>query len=156
MELITILVLLIELLLNFTETLRMYPPVPTLTRMANSDYRVPNTDVIIKRGMNVMMSTYAIQRDPDIYKNPEEFNPERFDQKEVGQRHPCSFTSFGEGPRICIGARFGMMQAKVGLVSLLRNFKFSVSEKTEIPMKMHQFSVLIMPQDDIHLKVERV
>lgn len=49
-----------------------------------------------------------------------------------------------------------MIQAKVGLVALLRSFRFSLSEKTEIPVKLHKFAFLIMPEDDIHLKVEKV
>ena len=100
--------------------------------------------------------TISIQMDPQIYPNPEEFDPHRFDKEKVGQRHPCAFLPFGQGPRICIGERFGMIQAKVGLVALLRSFRFSLSEKTEVPVKLHKFAFLIMPEDDIHLKVERV
>lgn len=138
------------------ETLRKYPPVPTLTRRANRNYKIPDTEVVVKKGTMVLIPALSIQMDPEIYENPEEFNPHRFDKDAIGQRHPCSFIAFGEGPRICIGARFGMVQAKIGILSLLTSFKFSLSEKTEVPIKMHKFAVLLMPEDDIHLKVERI
>lgn len=134
----------------------MYPPVPTLTRKANRDYKVPESGALIKKGVSVLIPIRSIQMDPEIYENPEEFNPHRFDKDVAGKRHICAFTSFGEGPRICIGARFGMIQAKVGLVSLLTRFCFSLSEKTEVPIKMHRFAALLMPRDDIHLKVEPI
>ena len=49
-----------------------------------------------------------------------------------------------------------MIQAKVGLVALLKNFMFSLSDKTDVPLQLDKLAALIMPKDDIHLKVERV
>ncbi|RZC42913.1 p450 domain containing protein, partial [Asbolus verrucosus] len=66
----------------------------------------------------------------------EKFDPERFSEENRSSRHHYAHLPFGEGPRMCIGMRFGLMQAKVGLTSLLRNFKFTVSKKTQEPLKM--------------------
>lgn len=104
----------------------------------------------------VFIPAISIQMDPTLYPDPETFDPERFEKEEVGKRHPCAYLPFGEGPRICIGLRFGVMQAKIGLVSLLKDFKFSPSAKTEVPIIMDKFSLALMPRDDIHLKVERI
>ena len=127
-----------------------------LTRVAHKDYTFPGCQVPIKKGMRVILPIVAIQMDPEYYPNPEVFDPHRFDKEEVGKRHPCAFASFGQGPRICIGERFGMIQAKVGLVALLKNFKFSLSDKTDVPLQLDKLAALIMPKDDIHLKVEKV
>ncbi len=67
-----------------------------------------------------------------------------------------SFHRFGDGPRNCIGLRFGLMQTKISLIQLLINFKFSPSPKTPIPMVMHYTSVVMSPRDDMHLKVENL
>lgn len=94
--------------------------------------------------------------DPDLYPNPDVFDPNRFDKEVMSKAHPCSFMPFGEGPRICIGLRFGMMQAKIGLVALLSKFTFSLSDETEVPVVMNKFSNILMPRNDIHLKVEKI
>ena len=60
---------------------------------------------------------------------PEVFRPERFDPEEVLKRNSIAWLPFGDGPRNCIGMRFGKMQSYVGLVSLLKDYKFSVSKK---------------------------
>lgn len=111
---------------------------------------------MIKKGQMVFIPAMAIQMDPEIYPEPEVFDPHRFDKDVIGKRPSCAFLAFGDGPRICIGARFGMLQAKVGLAALLSNFTFSLSDKTEVPIQMNMFASLLMPKDDIHLKIERV
>lgn len=93
--------------------------------------------------------------DPKYYKDPEEFRPERFESKEVANRPSCAYLPFGEGPRICPGLRFGMMQAKVGLVALLTNFKFSPTERTQEPLVFDKLSGILAPKGGIYLKVEK-
>ncbi|KAL1376788.1 hypothetical protein pipiens_004299 [Culex pipiens pipiens] len=104
------------------ETLRLYPSVPLLERKATQDYQVPNSNVIIPNGMKVHIPIYGIQRDEQYYPDPTVFNPDRFHPEKVAKRHPCTFLSFGEGPRNCIGKRFGMLQSRLGLATVLINF----------------------------------
>ena len=77
----------------------MFPPGATIIRKATKDYKVPDSDVVLKKGSTVMASVYAIQHDPEFYPEPEEFIPERFTPEEVAKRHPLSYLPFGEGPR---------------------------------------------------------
>lgn len=120
----------------FNETLRLYPPVGSLLRKALVDYKVPDTDLIIPKGMLITVPVYGIQRDPDIYPEPDKFDPDRFAPEAIQKRHPYAFLPFGEGPRNCIGMRFGQIQTKYGLATIIDNFKIIVNSKTQEPLKI--------------------
>lgn len=108
------------------ETLRKYPPLSTLTRCITKPYKVPGTEIVLPEGTLIVVPVYAIHHDPDNYPHPERFDPERFSSDCVKERHLGSYLPFGEGPRNCIGLRFGMIQARVGLAMLLKNFQFEL------------------------------
>lgn len=87
----------------FDETLRLYPLVEPLQRVAMLDYKVPGTDVVIKKGRTVLVSPYGIHHDAKYYPDPEQFDPERFTAENSRGRHSCAYMPFGVGPRNCIG-----------------------------------------------------
>uniref|UniRef100_A0A336LGQ1 CSON014232 protein n=1 Tax=Culicoides sonorensis TaxID=179676 RepID=A0A336LGQ1_CULSO len=60
------------------ETLRMYPPVPIIARKVNQDVKLATIDATIPAGSTVVIATYKIHRRPDIYHNPDKFNPDNF------------------------------------------------------------------------------
>lgn len=60
----------------------------------------------------------------------------------------------GEGPRVCIGLRFGIMQSKIGLVKLLTNYKFTICEKSPVPMKLNPSTPFMAPLNGMFLKLE--
>ncbi|XP_063696130.1 cytochrome P450 6A1-like [Culicoides brevitarsis] len=120
----------------FNETLRMYPPVGNLIRYCQNDYKVPDTDLIIPKGIMVNIPVFGIHYNPEIYPNPEKFDPDRFSPEEVQKRHPYAFLPFGEGPRNCIGMRFAQLQSKFGLATIIDNFEITVNKKTQEPLKL--------------------
>lgn len=134
----------------------MYAPVFNLIRKASRDYTIDDTNLVIKEGTLVFIPSYSIQMDPDHYPEPEKFDPERFSDENKQNRHPMAHLPFGEGPRNCIGLRFGLMQTKVGLVQLLMNFKFLPNSRTTVPMKYSKSSLVLSPEDDMWLKVEKL
>jgi len=138
------------------ETLRLYPPVDSLARVASNDYQIPSTNLTIEKDMLVIIPVYAIHYNADIYPQPEKFDPERFNEEQKKERHPMAHLPFGEGPRNCIGLRFGLMQTKIGLINLLTNFKFSPSARTTIPMEFLPRSPLLSPNDDMWLKIQKL
>lgn len=138
------------------ETLRKYPIVPVLRRKAEQTYPVPNTKLVIDKGMVVLIPVMGIHHDPEIYPEPEKFDPERFTKENIAERHPYAWIPFGKGPRDCIGLRFGMMQSRIGLATLLRNYQILPTENTPVPIKLHPSSVVLSPVGGMNVKLEKL
>lgn len=138
------------------ESLRKYPPAANLLRSVTKDYQVRNSSVIFKKGMGVMVPVYSIHHDAEFYPDPERYDPDRFAPEEAAKRIPFTFMPFGEGPRICIAARFGLMESKVGLAALLMNFKFSRCSKTVVPLVISKRHAVLSPDGGLWLKVEKL
>ncbi|KAL9913756.1 putative cytochrome P450 6a13 [Glossina fuscipes fuscipes] len=141
----------------FNETLRKYPVAPLLPRVCVKDYRLPNSDLILEKGLRVIIPIDAIQNDPEYFKEPEKFNPDRFSSAAMPQTHPAfSFLPFGEGPRNCIGKSFGKLQAQIGLIMMLRKFHFSTTSKTKIPLHYSKKTFLLTAESGICLQIEKL
>ena len=56
----------------------------------------------------------------------------RFSPEEKAKRHPCAYLPFGLGPRNCIGMRFALIQAKMALIEVVKNFRISLSPETKV------------------------
>ncbi|KRT80272.1 cytochrome P450 [Oryctes borbonicus] len=138
------------------EALRKYPPIAVLTRVCTKDYQVPHSDITLRKGDELFISTKGIHYDPEYYLDPEKFDPFRFSEENKRKRHQFAFLPFGEGPRICIGLRFGLMQAKVGLASLIANFKFKLNPQTETPVKMDPKNFLTSALGGLWLDIEKI
>lgn len=138
------------------ETLRKYPAFPVLRRTANEDYKVPGTNHTIHKGQVIVVPTYGIHHDPEYFPEPEKFDPHRFSADELNKRNNMTWLAFGDGPRNCIGLRFAMMQSRIGLITLLRNFEFSVCSKTTQSIEFTSSSVLLSPKDGIYLKLKPI
>lgn len=117
---------------------------------------MPGTEIVIEKGTTILIPVHSIHHDPEIYPDPERFDPSRFEPEAIKERNPYAYLAFGDGPRNCIGERFGKMQAKIGIISLLRSFKFSVSHRTEVPLILSNRSFPLGSKNGIHLKVERI
>ncbi|EFN88978.1 Cytochrome P450 6A1 [Harpegnathos saltator] len=85
------------------ETLRKYPPATFLMRQSTSSYTFDSVKTNIPKGQPVWIPVYAIQRDPNIYPNPDIFDPERFKGEVMQNRNTMYYLPFGSGPRNCIG-----------------------------------------------------
>ncbi|KAH0821408.1 hypothetical protein GEV33_001383 [Tenebrio molitor] len=138
------------------ETLRKYPPLPFLTRECTKDYIVPNTTIKIKKGDSVAISVQALHNDPEYYPDPEKFDPERFSEENKKKRPDFTWIPFGAGPRHCIGLRFGMLQSKVGLTELLKNYRIKLSNKVQLPLQMDKQSFISSAEGGVWLDVEKL
>ncbi|KAI4459162.1 cytochrome p450 [Holotrichia oblita] len=137
------------------ETLRKYPILATLERIAIKDYKVPNEDLVLKKGTKILISLQGIQHDPEYFPNPEKFDPDRFSSDNRKGRHSCAYMPFGEGPRFCIGMRFGIIQAKVGMAIMLKDYKYTLYGKDR-DMKLSSKSPLLTPEPQVLFNIEKV
>ncbi|XP_023727329.1 probable cytochrome P450 6a14 [Cryptotermes secundus] len=138
-----------------SETLRKYPPISGLMRECSKPYKIPGTDIVLDTRMRVLIPVIGLHHDPKYYPEPHRFDPERFSEEEKQKRHHYVYLPFGEGPRICIGMRFGLMQTKVGLVSLLSKYQFSVSKKTPVPLVFDPKLFILAPAGGMWLQIKK-
>ncbi|KAM7260938.1 hypothetical protein ACFE04_026413 [Oxalis oulophora] len=115
-----------------TETLRLYPAVPTDGRVALVDDVLPD-GLKVKKGDGVYYISYAMGRMPYIWgEDAEEFRPERWlDPNGVFQpQSPFKFISFHARPRICLGKDFAYRQMKIFAIAMLHFFRFRLADDT--------------------------
>ncbi|XP_040003378.1 cytochrome P450 3A40-like isoform X2 [Xiphias gladius] len=132
------------------ETLRLYPIAPRLERVAKANVEI--NGLVIPKNTVVMVPTWPMHRDPDLWPEPEEFKPERFSMENKEKIDPYTYMPFGMGPRNCIGMRFALMMMKLAVVEILQKYSFSACKETEIPLEM-DIQGLLMPKRPIKLKL---
>lgn len=84
------------------ESLRLYPSVPMIGRRASSDFVTPS-GYKVSKDTELMVHIYDLHHNPEIYPDPEKFDPDRFSPEETLGRHPFAYLAFSGGPRNCIG-----------------------------------------------------
>ncbi|XP_047000616.1 probable cytochrome P450 6a14 [Schistocerca americana] len=135
-----------------SETLRKYPPLPMLNRAVTQEYTVPDRQWVLEKGTMVLIPVMAVHNDPQHYPDPQRFDPERFSEEEKSKRHPFAYLPFGDGPRVCIGMRFGLMQTKMGLASLLSHYSVEPCDRTVRKLEWTKRSLLLNPVSGIWLR----
>lgn len=134
----------------FQEAMRLYPPVWTISRIALTDDYVRGTR--IPKGTTVMLSPYAVHRHPAIWEKPEQFAPSRFSAEAVASRHRYAYFPFGGGPRVCLGNRFAMLEAKVILAMAAQRYRFSLEPDQTIEAEP---MITLRPRNGIFVHLTR-
>uniref|UniRef100_A0A1B0CSB4 Cytochrome n=1 Tax=Lutzomyia longipalpis TaxID=7200 RepID=A0A1B0CSB4_LUTLO len=87
------------------ETMRLYPSVPIIGRQSEKEVTI--NDITIPAGAGIAIGTYFMGRDPDLFTDPETFNPERFAVERSGDtQNLFGYVPFSAGPRNCIGKKW--------------------------------------------------
>ncbi|XP_068626931.1 cytochrome P450 4C1-like [Battus philenor] len=103
------------------EVLRLYPPVPIISRQINEEIKLSNYTV--PAGTLCHIHIYDLHRNESCFPNPTKFDPDRFLPENISGRHHYAYIPFSAGPRNCIGQKFAMMQMKYFLSAVLRNYE---------------------------------
>lgn len=109
----------------FREALRLVPPVPFIPRKALRDFHWQGYD--IPAGTSLALNPGVTMLSPDLFTNPEQFDPDRFSPERAEDRiHRFAWTPFGGGAHKCLGIHFANMQVKLFMATLLREFRVSL------------------------------
>jgi cytochrome P450 len=130
------------------ESMRLYPPVPMMSRQAIADVEIDRHTV--RAGTSLLMPIYAIQRHAKRWDRPDEFDPERFSPEREAAISRYQYMPFGAGPRICIGMPFAMIETTVILATFLQRARFALA-RAEEPTPVA--SVTLIPKGGMPLKV---
>ncbi|XP_055842785.1 probable cytochrome P450 309a2 [Episyrphus balteatus] len=141
------------------ETIRIITYISVSSRMCSEETYLecrPNHKVKIEPGMILHIPTYSFHHDAEIFANPNEYIPERFDDdraKELNQQG--YFVPFGDGPRICGGMKFGQLESKAAVVEVLKNFRLKRENNGE-ELTLNPTSFILGLSGDFNVEFESI
>lgn len=132
----------------FKEALRMYPPAYLLGRISVRDVTIAGHP--LPAGTVVLVSPFSVHHRSDLWPEPTRFDPERFSPEREAQRARGSFIAFSDGPRVCIGAYFALLEAPLVLATLLAHSEFELASPDPI---QPEHATALRPRGGIPVRV---
>ncbi len=135
----------------FKEAMRISPPVPSIPRRAVRDFEFKGFR--IPAGTAVSISPLYTHHMPDVWPQPERYDPMRFSEAASRDRHKFAFVPFGGGAHMCLGLNFAYMQAKCFAWHFLSRFRVSVENGYRPAWRMWPIP---QPRDGLRVRLARV
>jgi cytochrome P450 len=135
----------------FKESLRLIPPVPSMPRRALKDFVFMNHH--IPAGSHVGINPMMTHRLPDVWPDPERFDPLRFTAENSRGRHKYAWVPFGGGGHMCLGLHFAYMQVKAFFFHLLAENRIVLSPDYKAEFNMFPIP---KPKDGLPLRIEKI
>ena len=108
------------------ESMRLYPPVPFITRLLNED--LPVDGYVIPKGTALNIPILLLHHNPKYWENPEVFDPLRFSVENPGGSN-FSYVPFSAGHRNCIGQKFAQTEELISVARVLNRFQLEAVTK---------------------------
>jgi cytochrome P450 len=131
------------------ESMRLYPPAWGIAREALADCEIGGYHV--PKGTQIFMIQWLVHRDGRWFDEPTSFRPERWDNDLIKRLPRCAYFPFGEGPRICIGNHFAMMEAILILATIARRFRLQIEPGETLELMP---SVTLRPANSLRMRLE--
>ena len=132
------------------ESLRLYPPVPSITREAIEADTVCGRE--IPAGTRIVVSPWIVHRHRTLWSEPDYFRPERFLGEARAAIPRFAYLPFGVGPRICIGAAFALQEAMIVLATVLSRFRLELVPGQDV---MPRQRVTLRPANGLRMTIHR-
>ena len=133
------------------ETLRLYPPVPIVTRTCVKDTRIG--DAVFNAGEGFLVSLIAIHRSPAFWSNPDQFQLNR--QEFLTKSYPSyAYIPFLAGPRICAGMKLANVELRAGLAAICELFTITPPlwpQKFDYGISLHPSRMLKLTRKSSHV-----
>ena len=124
------------------------------SRTCTKPWKIPDTDITVPVGTEVVVPVAAIHKDPDFWESPQEFIPERFSAENKGTIKSGTYLPFGSGPRHCLGMSYVKLHIKITITHILRNYQLHNFEKLpKIMDRPHPFAFL--PSEGLKIKFSK-
>ena len=131
------------------ESLRLFPPVPVIARIATED-----TELLVERitrGTSVAIDIYTMHHSDDYFPDAERFDPDRFEGARDAQTfNPYTYIPFSAGSRNCIGQKFAQYELKSTLVKLLQRFQIRLADASYVPILKAE--IVLKPAEGLPLR----
>jgi cytochrome P450 family 4 len=127
----------LEYTANFLkEVMRLYPAAPAIQRNTAHDdtFTVEGHEYHIPKESIISVSIYGLHHSDKLWKDASKLNPDRYHDE--GKQYHYAWSGFGGGPRMCIGNNFSMLEQKMFIAELVRNFEIEAlpgQKEIEIP-----------------------
>jgi len=131
------------------EAMRLYPPVPFMSREARSRDMIG--EVAVAAGTRIIIAPWVLHRHRKLWPDADMFVPERFAPENRGRIPRFAYLPFGAGPRICVGMTFAMQEALLALVMMARRFRLSLAEDAEV---MPFARMTLRPLNGLPMRIE--
>jgi cytochrome P450 len=131
------------------EAMRLYPPAWGIAREALADCEIGGYHV--PKGTQLFMIQWLVHRDPRWFDDPEAFRPERWDHDLIKRLPRCAYFPFGDGPRICIGNHFAMMEAVLILATIARKYRLTIESGQTLELLP---SVTLRPRHGLRMRIK--
>ncbi|MGE0857376.1 MAG: cytochrome P450, partial [Hyphomicrobiaceae bacterium] len=133
------------------ETMRLYPPVWGLIRVAAKDDEIGGKQ--IRAGDRIVIFGYAAHHNPKFWDEPEEFRPERWMDKSAKRQVKYSYVPFGAGKRSCIGGAMSQVENTLALALLLRRFRPEYVGAVPAPVNA---TVTLTPKGGLNFRIHQI
>lgn len=131
------------------ESLRLYPPALATGRQALEEDAIDGWR--IPKRANVTISIWVTHRHPELWDEPERFDPDRFLPERSQGRPRLAYLPFGAGPRRCIGEDFALIEATLALASIAQRFRVeAASDRPVAPRPL----LTLRPAEPIRVRIE--
>lgn len=134
----------------FDESIRLYPPVPILSRQASEDDTIRRQQV--PKGSLMLVVPWLLHRHENLWDQPNTFIPERFLAGAENKPNKFAYLPFSAGPRVCLGKSFGIVESVLSIAILAQRFRLKLPEGAKVS---HECRLTLRPKGSLPMTLEK-